>query len=1166
MTAAAPGSSPITASDAVLNDLVEEFANKLQAGEPVDLQAYALQHPDHAEQLLRLLPAVQVLANARRSPASADPPGAAELDAVSSSGHVLGDYRIVREIGRGGMGVVYEAEQQSLGRRVALKVLRRHPGQDARMLARFRRESRAAAQLHHSNIVPVFEVGQTGDRCYYAMQFIRGQALDEVFRELQRLHAASVSGGASEVVKPAEPLAQSLWTGAYEPAGGTSEPADPESALGAESRGPAELSAAALPDRSELSSVASNYRRYCRNVALLGLQAAEALAYAHARGIIHRDIKPANLLLDTTGLLWVSDFGLVKTQDPALTDTGDFVGTLRYMAPERFRGECDARADVYALGLTLYELLVLRPAFDGQDRLHLVEQIGRQEPPRLRTLEPRIPRDLETILMKAIEKDPRRRYASAEALAGDLRHFLADEPVQARRIGSLERLGRWGRRNPLVAGLSAAVVLVAALGFVGVFDQWQVALAHEQQANQERDDAQALNTKLQATQDQLRRTLYAAHMNLAHNAWGTSSIRRVVEMLEQHRPKPGETDLRGFEWYYLDRLCHSDLLTFKGHKGAVMGVAFSPDGKRLASASGDGTVKVWDAQTGQELLPIKAGGYIRSVAFSPDGKRLASFSGPLKVWDAQTGQQLLSLEGGTASYSSTVVFSPDGKRLASASGGSDPSVKIWDAQTGRELLAIQRDRLYGDANVVFSPDGKRLASGSQVWDAQTGQELLSLKGGGNNLAFSPDDKRLASATRTWGSGEGGVKVLDAQTGQELLTLKGAAREGITGLAFSPDGKLLAGGSWDETIRLWDAETGRQVARLQGHMSGIDTVAFSPDGQRLASASRDTTVKVWQTRALTNQEALTLKGGANGVWGVAFSPDGKRLASASRSGNGRTVKVWDAQTGQDLLTLEGHTRPVWSVAFSPDGKRVASGGGMGDSTVKVWDTQAGQELLSLQGGHTGDVLGVAFSPDGKRLASASDDSTVKVWDAQSGQSMLTLTGLPPTFGNFWPTWSVAFSQDGKRLASGCEGQVNIWDAQTGQVLLTMKGPRGPQGAVRVPHMGVAFSADGKRLASGHRGEIKLWDALTGEEILTFRGHTNQIPSVVFSPDGHRLASCSHDGTVMVWDTHTGQDTLTLTGHTDRVCHLVFSPDGHRLASNGPDGTVKIWDATPLSQKP
>src|SRR5207237_2299256 len=231
--------------------------------------------------------------------------------------------------------------------------------------------------------------------------------------------------------------------------------------------------AAVLPGPSQLSVVAMDYGLYCHQVARIGLQVAEALAYAHSRGIVHRDIKPSNLLLDSAGMVWVSDFGLAKTQEQALTETGDLVGTVRYMAPERFQGVCDARADVYALGLTLYELLLLRPAFDAPDRLRLLDQISHQEPARPRVVDPRIPRDLETILMKAIEKEPRRRYPSAEALAGDLRRFLADEPIQARRIGPLERLGRWGRRNPLVAGLSAAVVLVAALGFAGVFGQMQ---------------------------------------------------------------------------------------------------------------------------------------------------------------------------------------------------------------------------------------------------------------------------------------------------------------------------------------------------------------------------------------------------------------------------------------------------------------------------------------------------------------------------------------------------------------------------------------------------------------------------------------------------------------------------------------------------------------------
>jgi WD40 repeat protein len=934
------------------------------------------------------------------------------------------------------------------------------------------------------------------------------------------------------------------------------------------------------------------------------LQAAEALAYAHGRGIIHRDIKPANLLLDTTGVLWISDFGLVKTQDPALTDTGDLIGTVRYMAPERFRGECDVRADVYALGLTLYELLVLRPAFNGQDRLHLVEQIGRQEPARLRKLDPRIPRDLETIIMKAIEKVPDRRYASAEALAGDLRRFLADEPIRARRIGPLERLGRWGRRNPLVAGLSAAVLVVAALGFAGVFGQMQVARANEnearehavraeqkeQEANKERDEVKALNAKLQATldelqrtQDQLRRTLYAAHMNLAQHAWDAGGFERVRSLLEQQRPKKGESDLREFEWYYLSRLCHSDLLTLK-HTEDVQSVTYSPDGKRLATVSyprprEEGEVKVWDARTGKELLSFKGG----SIAFSPDGKRVAT--GGLEqvtVWDAETGEKLFAIKQPQPpmpfpprppfDFFLCVAFSPDGKRLAT--GGLERGGKVWNAQTGEELLSLE-GRTGDLSSLVFSPDGKGLAAvflshpgekgEVKVWDAQTGKGLFSIEEEIGCVAYSPDGKRLASA-----SPGGKVKVWDAGTGKENLTLQGHTSH-VRSVAYSPDGKRLASGSADRTVKVWDAQTGHEFFTIRGHASLVSGVSFSPDGKRLASASWDGTVKVWD--AQTGQNPTALKWGGL-VTSVAISPDGKLLAATgSAPGPGKgprpggRVKVWDIQTGKELYSLEGGGA---SVAFSPDGKRLASASGWAGlalgpkgllGEVKVWDMQTGKILHTLTGGGAS----VAFSPDGKHLASAGTvferlrpwGSEVRVWDTQTGKELRTLNAGavipgPQTHGG--P--SVAFSPDGKRLASASGKEIKLWDAQTGgEPLHTLKGGG----------YSLAFSPDSKRLASAGK-ELKVWDAQTGDELLTLMGHTEAwVGRVVYSPDGKRLASASSDKTVKVWDAQTGLELLTVEGHGGLFNGVAFSPDGHRLAAGTADGTVKIWDATPLPEK-
>jgi serine/threonine protein kinase len=442
-----------------LEALAEEFVERFRRGERPPLSEYTSKAPELASAIRELFPALVILEEVR-PPAGSSGEGHA-AHAGGRRPERLGDYRVLREVGRGGMGVVYEAVQESLGRRVALKVL---PGQallDPRQVERFRREARAAARLHHTNIVPVFGVGEHDGLPNYVMQFIQGLGLDQVLAELPRLlrgpgadtPGQPPAGGAE--AGPALSVARSLLTGAFAP---------PASAADQE-RGQEE-DRQTKDGRSPVTLSSSQGQPYWRSVARLGIQVAEALAYAHGQGVLHRDVKPSNLLLDTQGVVWVTDFGLAKASDSeTLTRSSDVVGTLRYMAPERFAGRADARSDVYALGLTLYELLTLRPAFDRWGHEQLVPQVLDAEPPRPRRLNPAVPRDLETVVLKATARDPSRRYQSAAELAEDLRRFAGGRPVLARRVSAAERLWRWCRRNPWPAGLLVAIVLGSALGF-----------------------------------------------------------------------------------------------------------------------------------------------------------------------------------------------------------------------------------------------------------------------------------------------------------------------------------------------------------------------------------------------------------------------------------------------------------------------------------------------------------------------------------------------------------------------------------------------------------------------------------------------------------------------------------------------------------------------------
>ncbi|HEX7378150.1 MAG TPA: protein kinase [Pirellulales bacterium] len=571
-----------------VEELAEEFLRRYRQGERPSLSEYTAKHPELADEIREVFPALAVLEEA----GIGQPPSHRDELHGSSPPRRLDDYRIVRELRRGGMATVYEAVQESLARRVALKVLPRGASQDPLRLARFRREAKAAARLHHTNIVPVFDVGESAGNFYYAMQFIQGQALDEVLGEVRRLRRAEtppadgpaapagrVEGG-PVAAESCLGLAGALVSGQFALAGGcpaaTEEiaagereclnqapgngpsdvrrttggtlvdspapPAADAAPLGAADNRPRDRSAS---DVSGLSTESN--RQYYRSVARIGWQVAEALSYAHAQRILHRDIKPSNLLLDVRGTVWVADFGLVKDDGGDLTQTGDVVGTLRYMAPERFTGESDARGDLYSLGVTLYELLTLRPAFSGSDRLTLLARIEEEEPPAPRKLIPEMPRDLDTIVRKAMAKRPADRYASAAALAEDLQRFLDDRPILARRPRPWEQFGRWCRRNPLAAALLMLLLVTVVLGFAGVSWKWREAEAARRSERAARDDADHhAQQRRQAFDDLLaaQRWLERGRRAADERRWDDAALAftRAIERRPEHQ---GAWDARG---------------------------------------------------------------------------------------------------------------------------------------------------------------------------------------------------------------------------------------------------------------------------------------------------------------------------------------------------------------------------------------------------------------------------------------------------------------------------------------------------------------------------------------------------------------------------------------------------------------------------------------------
>jgi WD40 repeat protein/serine/threonine protein kinase len=1167
--------------------LAEEFLERRRHGKGASLDEYAERYPEWAERIREVFPALEMME--RLKPASGDRTGSFDDDGGVGEGHRaperLGDYRILREVGRGGMGVVYEAVQESLGRHVALKLLPMHGRLDPVHMERFRLEARSAAKLHHTHIVPVHGVGQHDGVPYYTMQFIQGCGLDAVINDLRRLRhvapaapaAASVDVSTAVDATRSRAAAERLLSGR---SGGIRvERPTPEGRLDARS---SESSA----DRSGLSG--QGEPGYHQSVARIGVQVAEALAHAHGQGVLHRDIKPSNLLLDADGEVWVTDFGLAKAVGADdLTHTGDIVGTVRYMAPERFEGWSDPRSDVYALGLTLYELLALRPAFDESDRGSLIRQVTQEDAPRLRMLNRKVPIDLETIVHKAMAREPGHRYATAGALAEDLNRFIEGRPVLARRVSSAELFWRWSKRNPWLAGLSAALLLALVSGTV-------VASLLAARATREARRANNLADEREKSLRESNRRLALLNYELGQNACEKGEIGpgmlltieswrsadRAGNAAWQHAAR---TNLAAWQSQYpalMGVFSHSKALSLRGavsfssdgktaltasldqtaqlwdlatgqpigpplrHQGPVLCAALSPDGKTALTGSTreDTTARFWDLATGQPIgSPVTHRGAVWFVAFSPDGKAAltAGVDGTARLWDVATGMPRREFKHGDSVRS--VAFSPDSKTALTAS--FDKTARLWDLATGQQI-GSPLPHLHRVEAVAFSPKGKTVLTGSdktaQLWDTATGQPIgppLTHEWPVKVVAFSPDGEMILTASSK------GARLWNAATGQQIGSPLQHLDE-VVAVAFSRDGKTVLTGSWDKTARLWDAATGQPIGAPLQHQGPICGVAISPDGKTALTGSQDRSARLWDISTKSRGSILRHD---TAVGSVAFSPDGKTVLSTSWDGTIR-IWLWDTTGRSKGSPARLRVGAMTSVrALSPDGKTVLTGSR--DGTAQFWDAATGKPIGPPLP-HERTIMGVAFSPNGTIALTACGDKA-QLWDVATG----TTRGEPLKHPE--QVASVALSADGKTVLTGCwDGMARLWDAATGK-------PIGPP----LPHQGlvfaVALSPDGKTALTGSADNTaRLWDVATGMPRGTLMLHRGGVFAVALSPDGKTALTGSGDNTARLWDVATGMPRGAPLPHQGVVISVEFSPDGKTALTGSEDGTARLWPTADL----